>query len=303
MLQRKDCCQLKACCRRGFTLIELLVVIAIIAVLIGLLLPAVQKVREAAARMSSSNNLKQMSLATHGFHDTFKYFPPLLGLNVPTGGPGTGSGAVHYHILPFIEQQAVWDRGFWRVGRENHSNQGPHKIILQVYINPGDLGDTQYGLALVMGGRSAPGYAGTSYPANAQFFGMTSATGALINAQHYNRLANVTDGASNTVMFAESYMTCGWQRHAWGERNLSNSHPSFANTGRSGAAAVGPGAKFQTRPELNQCNPAYAQGPWSSGIQVALADGSVRGVSSGVSGTTWWWLLTPQSGEVLGNDW
>src|SRR5437773_1167151 len=130
--------------RPGFTLIELLVVIAIIAVLIGLLLPAVQKVRAAATRMKSANNLKQIALSVHNYHDVNTNVPPLAqevhpGQPIAQGTNNYASG--YYFLLPYIEQSALYDLGQTNNGvwEKSPNNVGSKK--LSVFISPRDPSD------------------------------------------------------------------------------------------------------------------------------------------------------------------
>src|SRR6516162_3136944 len=128
--------------RKGFTLIELLVVIAIIAVLIGLLLPAVQKVREAASRVKCQNNLKQLGLALHGFHDAYGKFPPGQAGEVQLLPPWiTQLGPLHHagwatFILPFIEEENLEKQYHWELWSADPQNQGVVAHPLKIFQCP-----------------------------------------------------------------------------------------------------------------------------------------------------------------------
>ncbi len=189
-------------CRRGFTLIELLVVIAIIAVLIGLLLPAVQKVREAAGRTQSANNLKQMGTALHNFESTHRRMPPMFGTVTP-GSPNLAGGSVFYHLLPALEEGNLHGLGV----------DGSRSASVKVFAAPLDPSYPPNGTYQLpqsgMQGRTYfptlyPPWASTnnttwgvsSYSANWQVFGNTAAS--------FNK---VSDGLSNTFIFGEKYAT------------------------------------------------------------------------------------------------
>src|SRR5436305_4802652 len=196
--------------RQGFTLIELLVVIAIIAVLIGLLLPAVQKVREAAARAKSQNNLKQIALAVHNFNDAYQGKLPAL-TDLGTGAPtGWGYQSLFFNILPYVEQDNVY-RVFQKSTPSLYfrPTTGAARTIIPTYLSPADStasnGTTMTAVAApaVTGAPStsniaAGEFATTSYAANGYVF--RSNTGGLPRT--------FVDGTSNTVMFAERYQVC-----------------------------------------------------------------------------------------------
>jgi type II secretory pathway pseudopilin PulG len=163
--------------RRGFTLIQLLVVLAVLLLLLGLLLPAVQKVRAAAARAQSQNNLKQICLAMHNAHDTYGGLPPSVGKLADQ------DGTFFFHILPFIEQANVY--------RAKALN-----TVIKTYIAPADP--------------SQPGnQPWTSYASNADAL--------KVNPQKLARLTDFTKGTSHTIVFVERYGMCGNKAHAWAD--------------------------------------------------------------------------------------
>jgi type II secretory pathway pseudopilin PulG len=298
--------------RAGASLIELLVVVGIFAILLGLLLPAVQKVRAAAIRLQSMNNQKQIALAIHVYADTKNGTLPSL-----DGRPRRAylddlkvwghilEPYIFTEILPYLEATPYQSDQPWP--------------FVRMYVSPADptLGPEFQ----TFHEQSKP----ISYPANAWAF-----------AGHQSVPNTFQDGMTNTILLAEHYQKCGGTWFHYSEREglpFPSHRPTFADGGPvldgknpgdvhpvtdpvSGVTRPRrPGATFQTAPiawrfDINnrrppgsgECDSTLPQTPHPNGMLVALADGSVRTISPRVSPETFWGAVTPAGGEVL-RDW
>jgi prepilin-type N-terminal cleavage/methylation domain-containing protein len=217
--------------RRGFTLIELLVVIAIIAILIGLLLPAVQKVREAAARTQCINNLKQQGLALHNYHDTYGTLP--LGNNDWSNPTPSTQGSWNWmaYILPFIEQANAYNRAVAFSLTDSYSWDNPECANgLKMYTCPSD----PRGSPIIAPGAplgTSVNIAMTSYLGNAGQQSWPNLPGSWDGVLFTNsaiKLLAITDGTSNTIMVGErppsedydfgwAFASYGWDGHGTGD--------------------------------------------------------------------------------------
>jgi prepilin-type N-terminal cleavage/methylation domain-containing protein len=291
--------------RRAFTLIELLVVIAIIALLLGLVLSAVQKVREAADRAKCENNIRQMALACYLYSDANNRLPPLL-----NNTPPYQSATLHFMILPFVEQTGAYEEA--RSDNTYNSENGPvPNQKVPVFICPSDPSiDPATGLInegvqnFSISGSGPP--AGSSYAANGQIFAQTDPSGAIIGWDGQATFdTSFQDGTSNTIMFAEKIGRCGTMGgygsgggNAWARCSVQPSTygPYFE------VWLQGPTIQFQVQPypytDDNVCNFRIASTPHTSMI-VAMADGSVRPIAATIPAATWWALCTPSGGEVV----
>ncbi len=303
--------------REGFTLIELLVVIAIIAVLIGLLLPAVQKVREAGARTQSLNNLKQIGLATHGYHDARGRFPA-MGTYDATTTPRQYYSLYHA-ILPYVEQENA-AREAQAAGNSYVLNQ----YLIKTFFSPLDRSTGDGFVSLAGGNRGGGASYGPNfqvfgsrqyaYPTNPQLlFGGYPAAGLTVEQVCDGKstlAASIPDGTTNTIMFAEHYAQCpgdGSVTYNGATQSHRFIHMWSFSFGIHAPASphIGYGSPLppQDKPTLQECDFFRPQSMQNGGCGACLCDGSVRLISTRVTEATWRLLLNPADGQVLMSDW
>ncbi len=287
--------------RVGLTLIELLVVIGIIGILIGLLIPAVMRAREAAARTESTNNLKQLCLAAHNYAGEHKGRLPSV-----IAYANEDFENQFFTLLPYLEHGNYYRDV--QSGKRDHGSD----YTMTILLSPADP---------TVQRSYEPGL--TSYAGNALAFP---------NWTYLER--SFPDGTSNTIAFVEHYGNCRKTLFSWHTRDYRTVLPSGiifhrasiadkdaetvpnppydpqiddirAVTSGNPPTTVGSiaGLTFQVAPRAVDCDPRIAQTPHRSGMLAALVDGSVRTLAPSISVTTYWGALTPAKGETLGADW
>lgn len=310
--------------KSGFTLVELLVVIAIIGILIALLLPAVQAAREAARRSQCSNNMKQIALAIHNYHDTFKVFPPGVIAARLNAGAGSHPDSMSWMpmLLPFMEQAPLYDQLKPYMVTRNSSafpsnlmntvipmltcptdpNMGKQTTVHGEQDPPPDKNDGFCGNYLLCNGSEqvTEGTGGNSFRMNGMFY-----------YQSKTRMGSVQDGTSNTVMSAEILVVPenttahrDWRGRYYRADHLSSIFTTYLPPNTTSAdlcrtcEAVEPPWAPCTASTPTQA--LYARSLHPGGVQVGLADGSVRFVGETIDTQTWRALGTREGGETLG---
>jgi len=298
--------------KRGFTLIELLVVIAIIAVLVGMLLPAVQKVREAANKSTCSNNLKQIGIAIHNYASTYQdRLPPGMAPFTSNGGGDYPGGGFHWHLLPFVEAGNIPttfanSNIYYSWGSAGNVNGQTTSTSIKIYRCPSDASMSSAGAR----GNDPTGWPCTGYFRNYYLFDSVTMRGN--QAGHhwtvpkYN-VGNIPDGTAQTIAVTERYGDTNgspygqysglWTHHGqdrvyWGYNQWA---PVYGQWGWGNGSPV----QFNANP--NQAQYWSASSGHKVVIQVLMMDGSIKAVASNVSTQVWMNAITPEDGNALTN--
>lgn len=291
---------------KGFTLIELLVVIAIIAVLIGLLLPAVQKVREAANRMSCQNNLKQIGLAFHNYHGTNGCFPAAGsdGPNQSCCNATTRAGWTWmFYLTPYIEQENIY-----KLPDTTAGNAQVAASVIKNYYCPSRRMPQAYGSGTLTarcdyagnGGRNMAGNGGEGMMVR-QWTAPSASLPITTPVQQVRRMSDVMDGLSNTAIVGEKQLhqtvqgSAGGDNEAWNNSGWDQDHERFG----------------YTLPQPDSMHPTSASptfwserfgGPHTGVVLMVLGDGSVRPVNYTISAANWLNFCLINDGNVVNLD-
>jgi prepilin-type N-terminal cleavage/methylation domain-containing protein/prepilin-type processing-associated H-X9-DG protein len=318
--------------RRGFTLIELLVVIAIIAILIALLLPAVQQAREAARRATCKNQLKQLGLALHNYHDTARQFPPAAVWHGPDGSGGAApeDGRSEFWgatwvvmLLPYFDQAPLYNQYDSRLVARTGDGTTANNMVTRQQLTL--LNCPSHPAVLTMLTQDFNGFAKGTYAANAgagrmllrSDFNNPARRGAFSAVGQYGAsMRDFTDGTSNSVLLAEivKQSHSGDDRGAWGwctgplmSGRGNNGNPMMPNSRQqidsspySSNDTTNTVFNWRSNPDSGNNSGVAARSFHTGGAHICLADGSVRFVSENIDQTTWLNLLAIADGNVLG---